>query len=128
MVSMVNDGLRLSSNVNLCIMKHIFAYSKYGKLWFASLEQHKPFVCRRHANGLRLSSDINHLQTFNMQIVYVALETYTICMLKVYKWSISLERRKPFACFLHANGLCRSRDVNHLHVFYIQMVYVARET
>ena len=32
---------------------------------------------------VRLSSDINHLLTFNMQMVYVSQETYTIYMLKL---------------------------------------------
>ena len=45
--------------------------------------------------GLRLSSDISYLPTFSMQMVYVSRETYTICMLKVGKWFMSLERSKP---------------------------------
>ena len=43
-------------------------------------------------------------------------------------WFTSPERHKPFASKEHTNGVCRSRDLNHLHFFYIQMVYVARET
>ena len=40
--------------------------------------------------GLRLSSDVNHVQSLSMQMVYVSRETHTICMLKVVKWLVSL--------------------------------------
>ena len=79
--------------------------------------------------GLRLPSDINHLSTFSIQMVYAFQETYTIRVTKpfplpkVRKWfmsPISHERCKSFVgiCNQSPNGLHRyieMRDVEHLY-------------
>ena len=36
----------------------------------------------------------------------------------------SLERHEPFSCFLLANGVCRSRDVNHNLPLFLTGVHV----
>ena len=59
-------------------------------LWLCSLNLRRGFLIRRailvwyrHNGKLWFTSDINHLLNFNMQMVNVFREKYTICMVKV---------------------------------------------
>ena len=90
--------LSLRGSRGHCHFSWIHLLSKFNENW-----RREQINCDRYGfsvnSGLRLSSNINHLPTFSMQMVYVSRETHTIYMLKVGKWLMSLisyEKCKPF--------------------------------
>ena len=60
----------ISKETTLC---HFYEYNLFGKLWFTSLERHKPFASKKHASGLCRSRDVSHLHACCLQMVYLSL-------------------------------------------------------
>ena len=101
----------------------ILSLTKFGKLWFRSLERHKPFTSRIHANGYCLSRDVNHLQVFlplNSLFLSIFMRDPNHLTVNACQWFMCLywyERRKPFACHMLAAKWFIFLD------FYMRQVY-----
>ena len=73
----------------------------FGKFCSTSLERHKPFASRKYANGFCVSGDVNHLQVFRLEMVYLSIIMRDLSHLMVNgcNWFLSLyfyERRKIY--------------------------------
>ena len=117
----------------------------FDKLWFMSLERHKPFASRKHANGLCRSRDVNHLLVFflpaNGSSFSIVMGDINHLMVNVCKGFTSLycyEGRKPYACHIKNKSKKKSElfnwdikiiqfeivEVFHLNIFFFDILQI----